>query len=85
MDADVMRERHSAAVTRYARQLADDAQIPPGLLSELAAIADAHAAEAAGATLSDAGTEDVESLALVPERPAAARTAPRRRTGARTR
>lgn len=45
MDSATLRQRHRAAVGRYHRAMVDsDGDVPDGLLSELAAIADEHAA-----------------------------------------
>jgi hypothetical protein len=45
MDSATLRQRHRAAVGRYFRAMADaDGTVPDGLLAELAAIADEHAA-----------------------------------------
>lgn len=89
MDADTLRERHRAAVTRYAPLLADTGRVPDGLLDALAAIASQHLRTERGADAWLPVGEPVHAQPVVIPageplaKPPAART-PARRTRTRT-
>ena len=90
MDHAALTARHTAAITRYARQLDDEGRVPQGLLDELAAIAGEHAAGTAAERPLAApysGEQDTgrESPAPAPANATAARAGTAKRTRTRTR